>query len=209
MKEGPKSEVLRAKGQSVIISVVSGKYYYIGLKTYTSGGTTVSINGVPVTYTIKDKDGNETYYDGIYHATDLYYEATPESGDTITITNTGNGILSITKLRTTGAGNTVSGAKSVPADELLQTFRSIMSKAATQEYTGEVLTEEEAFAEEPVEEAEEEVTETVLDESDIIIENTEEEPVEEPASEPAEEAAPESTLAKLLSSFFNFFRRRP
>lgn len=38
----------------------------------------------------------------IDHSTDLYYKVTPNSQGQIVITNTGDGLLSITKLRTTG-----------------------------------------------------------------------------------------------------------
>lgn len=187
-KEGPKSEVLLDKNQSIAISVTAGKTYYIGLKAYANSGTTVSINN--------------TTNKSITHSTDLYYEATPaNNGETITIKNTGDGILSITKLRTTGVENTVSGIKSIPEDQLFAAFRAVMEAPVT-EYTGDVLTEEEAEApaEEPAEEEpEDEVVEVTED--DIIIDNP----------EPEEEAEPETpstnnNFVRLLRSFFGFFR---
>ena len=205
-KEGPKAEVLLSNGQSVAINVVDGKTYFIGLR---------SLNGGEVTATI----GNETVT--LYHAVDLYYEAIPVSGK-IVITNTSDNVLSVTKLRTTGVGNTTSGAKFAPTEETMAVVRSLFAMAAAP-YAGEVLTEEEAtapieepVAEEPIAEepaAEPEETFVDLDPTDIVIENpepTETEPAaEEPAEpEPAETAPVDNGMSKILSRFFNFFRRR-
>ncbi len=234
-KDGPISELYLSAGQSVAISVESGKYYYIGLK---------SLNGNPVTAVL---NGSKTVT--LSHTTDLYYEVT--NGSTITIKNNSakesNAILAITKLRATGAGNTTSGAKAVPTEQLFSAFKAMSALAATP-YTGDILTEEEAtapipaeepvveepVAEEPVVEtepaaeepaaepiteepaAEPEVTVVELTETDIVIENPE--PEEEPAAEPEPEApaaapvpapAPStnSRLASVLKSFFGFFRR--
>ena len=200
-KEGPKSEVLLDKNQSVVIGNLDSKYiYYIGLKVGTSTPTTATVNGQAVTY--KDKTTGETVSQ-IGHTTDLYYEVEPTADGKLTITNTGNGILSVTKLRTTGGDGTDSGVTTTSTGELLQAFRLVAETAAT-EYTGDVLTEEEAT--EPTEPTEPEVTETEepLEEGDIVIENGE--PEEEPVEEPAEELPTVSPWAKLLRSFFGFFR---
>ncbi len=204
-KEGPNHEVLLDKGQSVAISVEPGKTYFIGLK---------ALNGNEV----KAKIGNETVT--LSHSVDLYYRATPVSGK-IVITNDSASkgfILSVTKLRTTGAGNTTSGAKLASTEETLNVVRSL-AKGPVSAYAGEILTEEEAAVEETVveeviveeEPALEEETVVMLDESEITIENA------EPAAETETvEAAPEpattfssvaNALAKLMSSFSRFFRR--
>ena len=200
-KDGPIHEVLLAKGQQVAISVESGKYYYVGLKSLNGKPTTATINGRQVTYKI-----GETTYNEISHTADLYYEATPASGNTIVIKNTGDNILSVTKLRTTGSGNRSKGTKLASSEVMLNYVRSLDKKAAEEEleYTGEVLTAEEAGAEETAAEAVVEETETLLEESDIIIENQETESETEVEEEAQTEA---SAWSRLLSSFAGFFRR--
>lgn len=203
-KEGPIHEVLLDKNQQVAISVEAGKYYFIGLKSLNGRPTTATINGQQVTYTIGDQTYNE-----ISHTTDLYYEATPASGNTIVIKNTGDNILSVTKLRTSGAGNKSKGTRLASSQETLNFVRSLAKKAVVEdeEYTGEVLTAEEAGAVEAAEAAVEEVTETVLDESDIAIETQETEPETEVEEEAEAAPAAPSAWSRLLSSFSGFFRR--
>ena len=244
-KEGPKSEVLLDKNQSVAITVQSGFIYYIGLRSLNGEEVTAQINGQSVT---------------LKHTVDMYYKV-PTSGTTITIKNVSDGVLSVTKLRTTNGTsstqNTLNGIRFAPVEETLAFVRSMAGMAAAP-YTDEILTEEEAVAveepatetpaeepaeepaaeepaeepaaEEPAEEpaaeepaaeepAEEPAAEepeeesVILDEIDIVIENpepTETEPAaEEPAeTEPAETAPVDNGMSKILSSFFNFFRRR-
>lgn len=198
-KEGPKSEVLLSNGQSVAINVEAGKTYYVGLRSLKGDETSVTINGQTVTYKVKAADGTVTTYDKIKHTTDLYYECVPVDGK-IVIKNTGNGILSVTKLRTTGAGNKTSGTKMASAQETLEFVRSL-AKMSASEYTGEVLTEDGNVVDDPsIIEGSADETELVLGEDDIIIEN----PDADVENETADVA---SALSKLLSSFFGFFRR--
>ena len=185
-KEGPKSEVLLQKNQQVAINVESGKYYYVGLRSLNGNEVEVQIN-------------NQTLK--LSHTADLYYEATPESGTTIVIKNVSDNILSITKLRTTAKGNTTSGAKMASTAETLDYVRSLAAMAATN-YTGDVLTGDEAAGE--VVPTVPEVTETTVNAEDITIENAESEPEAEPAEETQTTAS--GTLAKLLKSFFRFYR---
>ena len=193
-KEGPKSEVYLDQNQSVAISVEQGKTYYIGLSSLKGDEVTVEINAEK---TVK-----------LSHSTDLYYECTPEGG-TIVIKNTStNGaILSVTKLRTTGKGNTTSGTKKVSTEETLTYVRSLAKKPVSTQYTGEVLAEDgtvvgdSSIIDDPADEA-------VLGEDDIVIDNPE--PVIENEEETQTEQTTQSnssTLSKLLSSFFGFFRR--
>ncbi len=184
-KEGPKSEVYLDKNQQVAISVEEGKYYYIGLRSLNGNKITVQINGTNIE---------------LSHTADLYYEATPSEGTTITIKNISDGILAITKLRTTGTGNTSSGTKAVPSEEILAYVRNLdkmLASSGASDYSGEILTEEEAVIEE------ETVAEEILDEGDIVIENQEEE-----ENEPKEETEESDYgfLYNLLRSFFWFFR---
>lgn len=89
---GPKNEVYLAQGQSIgfkLNNFTQGTAY-IGLKVPAEDPTTVEVtNG--------EGKSNLT----INHSTDLYYEVTPNADGLIVITNTGDSLLSITKLRTT------------------------------------------------------------------------------------------------------------
>ncbi|WP_295584954.1 VWA domain-containing protein [uncultured Oscillibacter sp.] len=96
---GPKNEVYLAKGQFVVIDVSKyadyGKddiHFYLGLKSPTGKATTVTVYGTGDSGAMVGANGT------IAHTSDMYYEVTPADGK-ITVTNTGNAILSITKLR--------------------------------------------------------------------------------------------------------------
>ena len=192
-KEGPKSEVYLDKGQEVAIKVEEGKYYYIGLKSLTGDTVTAQINGQNVE---------------LKHTVDLYYEAIPDSDNYITISNTGNAILSITKLRTTGAGNTTSGTKLTSSEEMLSYIRSLEKEdKEVTSYDGDILTQEEAEAviaeEAETDEVEEEV---LLDENDIVIENADVDSETEVEEETETTETAPSEWSRFLSSFFGFFR---
>ena len=218
-KEGPKNEVLLSPGEQVAINVESGMYYCIGLKSLNGDDVTVQINGAELP-------------ESICHTVDLYYECTPTSGTIVIKNNSGadsGAILSVTKLRTTGTGNAASGTRLASTEETLAYVRSLANLAAIP-YTGEVLSEEEAvetpvteepIAEEPI--AEEPVAgepdaetpdaepgETVvdLDPAEITINNPEPAEPEPAAEEPAQTGPVDNGMGKILSSFFNFFRRR-
>lgn len=203
LKEGPKSEVLLASGQQVAISVTAGKTYYIGLRSLNGDDVIVTINGQRVTYSLDlNGDGDKTdegeTFNTIRHTADLYYEAVPVDGKIVIKNNSGTdsgAILSVTKLRTSGTTasttNTTNGVVATSSEEMLAFVQNLAELPVT-EYSGDVMTEDEAIAEEPV--AEE--TETMLDESEITIENEAEE-----ETTPAEPSA----WSRLLSSFFGFF----
>lgn len=88
---GPKNEVYLATGQSIAFNVGDATSVYVGLKAPEGHATVNMTNG--------DAMSGDTPID---HSTDLYYKVTPNSQGQIVITNTGDGLLSITKLRTTG-----------------------------------------------------------------------------------------------------------
>lgn len=102
---GPKNEVYLAPKQSIAFKLADFQQgtAYIGLKVPTGEETTVSMTkGEAKTSPVK-----------VAHSTDLYYEITPNKDGLFYIENTGDKLLSITKLRTTG-GTTV-GEASVEA----------------------------------------------------------------------------------------------
>ena len=89
---GPKNEVYLAQGQSIgfkLNNFTQGTAY-IGLKVPAGDSTTVEVT-----------NGAGKSKLTINHSTDLYYEVTPNADGLIVITNTGDSLLSITKLRTT------------------------------------------------------------------------------------------------------------
>ncbi len=200
-KEGPKTEVLLDEGQQVAINVESGKTYYVGLRSLYGQEIDVLIN-------------NKQVKNPVSHTIDLYYEATPASGQTsIVIKNNGGGILSVTKLRTTngvsGTDNKSSGVMVVSAEETMAFVRSLAAMDVIP-YTGEVMTEEEATAVVPVEEpiAEEpEVTEVELTADDIVIENSEADVPPVSANTSGRRTVSFNTMFDMISSFKGFFKQ--
>ena len=89
---GPKNEVYLAEGQSIGFKLnnLQGAVY-IGLKAPEGKPTSVQLT-----------NGNGTSKQEIKHSTDLYYKITPNDDGLVVIKNTGDSLLSITKLRTTG-----------------------------------------------------------------------------------------------------------
>lgn len=90
---GPKNEVYLAKGQSIAfqVDVTQEANYYLGIKA-PNGATTAEVT---------NDAGKSTL--NIEAASDLYYKITPNAYGYILVKNTGDCLLSITKLRTTGA----------------------------------------------------------------------------------------------------------
>jgi len=192
-KDGPNSELYLSKNQQVAINVESGKYYFIGLRSLNGGDVTCTINGA-----------NKA----LSHTVDLYYEATPaDGGKVIVIKNTGDAILAITKLRTTGKDNTTNGVVKASTKKTMAYVKSLASQDPT-DYTGEVLTEEEVNVNEVTTE-DVAVTEETISESDITIQNPD--PVAAESTEvqtsKEETGKTNSFLAGLMSSFSRFFRR--
>lgn len=88
---GPKNEVYLAPGQSIAFQVATGSnsHYYLGLKG-PAGATQATATS-----------GNGTTQIGICGSCDMYYEVTPNADGIVMVKNTGENLLSITKLRTT------------------------------------------------------------------------------------------------------------
>lgn len=89
LQEGPKNELYLANGQSLTFKITTDRAVQIGLKA-PSGATS---------YTITGKEGNQT----ISSSTDMFYsvkeKGTTSEEQTITITNKGENVLSVTKLK--------------------------------------------------------------------------------------------------------------
>lgn len=88
---GPKNEVYLANGQAIVFRPESGTNFYIGLKA-PNGETTASVS-----------NGSEKMPYTIKGATEQYYKVAPNDEGMIMIENAGNGMLSVTNLRVTGA----------------------------------------------------------------------------------------------------------
>lgn len=88
---GPKNEVYLEPGQAIAFRVSTGSnlHYYLGLKG-PAGATQATATS-----------GNGTTQIGICGSCDMYYEVTPSADGIVMVRNTGENLLSITKLRTT------------------------------------------------------------------------------------------------------------
>lgn len=88
---GPKNEVYLGPGQSIAFQVATGSnlHYYLGLKG-PAGATQAEVT-----------NGNGKSEIGICGSCDMYYEVTPSADGIVMVKNTGENLLSITKLRTT------------------------------------------------------------------------------------------------------------
>lgn len=98
LDNGPKNEVYVYAGDSVTFTAAEA--FQIGMKSLEAAtGVTVKVNGV-------------TEMNGVALASvDMYYSV---SAGTVTITNSGSGVLAITKLKfTSGTANALKAVKSV------------------------------------------------------------------------------------------------
>lgn len=116
---GPKNEVYLAPGQSIAFQVATGSnsHYYLGLKGPAGATQAEATNGT-------GKMQIE-----ICGSCDMYYEVTPNADGIVMVKNTGENLLSITKLRTTSdSEDENAGIVSASVSELLayaDTFDSL------------------------------------------------------------------------------------
>ena len=195
-KLAPEHEVYLGSGEAVAINVTGASNYYIGLKAplggtaaaeITAGGTTKS----PIT---------------VSSASDLYYSISPDGNGIIVVKNTGDSLLSITKLRTTFAPDSgASGVSflSLDDDTALTTYAAFSSYSLVA-YNAAPATEEELEEQEKPEVTEPEEPaqpETPEEEGpgEVIIENPTE--PEKPADEVRDE------FINWLTSLFNSMRK--
>ena len=113
---GPKNEVYIEPGKGIAFQLGEQNYekVFLGIKA-PEGQSSVDITA-----------GNETLLNkDITSATDMYYEITPTDEGYVVIKNTGDNLISITKLRVTGVANTDT------QDIELQVTPELMSYAAS------------------------------------------------------------------------------
>lgn len=116
---GPKNEVYLEPGQAIAFRVSTGSnlHYYLGLKG-PAGATQATATS-----------GNGTTQIGICGSCDMYYKVTPSADGIVMVKNTGENLLSITKLRTTSdSEDENAGIVSASVSELLayaDTFDSL------------------------------------------------------------------------------------
>lgn len=115
-ERGPKNEVYIEPGKGIAFALAEATYekVFLGIKA-PEGQSSVDITA-----------GNEELLDkAITSATDMYYEITPTDEGYVVIKNTGDNLISITKLRVTGVANTDT------QDIELQVTPELMSYAAS------------------------------------------------------------------------------
>lgn len=193
-KLAPENEIYLSKGQSITLKVdtTSGDTYYLGLKAPAGSATTAEIT-----------NGGEKSNLTISHSTDLYYKVTPNTDGTIVVTNTGDNLLSITKLRTTGSGT--AGLAVIGEDEALNAVAAFKT-ASYVEYTEETTTEDEITEDETT--SEETVEEGTVDEDDIVIENPDDSGSQSEQNQETEEnTGSQSWISNLFNGIKNLFSR--
>lgn len=188
-KLAPKNEIYLSKDQSITLKVdmTLGSTYYLGLKAPADSTTTAEIT-----------NGSAKSNLTISHSTDLYYKVTPNNDGTIVVTNTGNSLLSITKLRTTGSGT--DGLAVIGQDEALNAITAFKT-ASYVEYAEDTLTEDETTGGETAGEG-------TVDEDDIVIENPDDSGSQnEDNQTTGENSGFQSWISNLFNGIKNLFSR--
>lgn len=188
-KLAPKNEIYLSKDQSITLKVdmTLGSTYYLGLKAPADSATTAEIT-----------NGSAKSPLTISHSTDLYYKVTPNNDGTIVVTNTGNNLLSITKLRTTGSGT--DGLAVIGQDDALNAITAFKT-ASYVEYAEDTLTEDETTGGETAGEG-------TVDEDDIVIENPDDSGSQNEDNQTTEENSGfQSWISNLFNGIKNLFSR--
>ncbi len=195
-KLAPQHEVYLDKGETVAINVTGASNYYIGLKAPLGGTAAAEITA----------GGTTKNSITVSSASDLYYKISPDAGGIIVVKNTGDSLLSITKLRTTLAPESGASAisfMSLDDDTALTTYAAFSSYSLVA-YNAAPATEEELEEQEKPEVTEPEAPaqpETPEEEGpgEVVIEN------------PTEPEQPEEDVRKdfinWLTDLFNSMRK--
>ena len=156
---GPKNEVYLAKGQAVAIATGSLDKISIGLKApegETEATVTNSVDISPIP---------------IRSASDLYYEVTANEQGFVVVENTGDNLLAITKVKTSGTGELVSFSL---ADML--SYANEFDSLNVVDYTQEPSDEDQTVTE-PSDPSD-------TEDGDVVIENPSETPDQDDAAQP-------------------------
>lgn len=156
---GPKNEVYLAKGQAVAIATGSLDKISIGLKApegETEATVTNSVDISPIP---------------IGSASDLYYQVTANEQGFVVVENTGDNLLAITKVKTSGTGELVSFSL---ADML--SYANEFDSLNVVDYTQEPSDEDQTVTE-PSDPSD-------TEEGDVVIENPSETPDQDDAAQP-------------------------
>lgn len=181
---GPKNEVYLANGQGVAFNVDgynSNTKVFIGLKAPSGEGTTVEVT---------KGTGKETL--NINSAADLYYEITPDANGNVVIENTGDNLLSVTKVRLTNSNSSITSYSLKSTPELMSYVDSFSKLSIVEEQEDDV------------------VEDTTLNEDDVNIEN----PIEEDqsgdnsSSEKDETNTSNSFWKQIVNSISKLFGRK-
>lgn len=192
---GPKNEVYLAKGQHITFKVDStDAMYQIGLKA--PEGTTNA------TWS----NGDSNFTQDLAHASDLYYKTTPANGGYITVTNNGDNLLSVTKIKTTGATAESAGLmllamteEEAVAEVSAFSLRTVMTyNAAPEEEVPESPVEPDVPKEPEIPEEPTEPETPEVPDIDIEIENPEPKPEKTPVR-----PILHHNLKKLVNNLFN------
>lgn len=156
---GPKNEVYLAKGQAVAIATGSLDKISIGLKapedeTEATVTNSVDISSIPIS-----------------SASDLYYQVTANEQGFVVVENTGDNLLAITKVKTSGTGELVSFSL---ADML--SYANEFDSLNVVDYTQEPSDEDQTVTE-PSDPSD-------TEEGDVVIENPSETPDQDDAAQP-------------------------
>lgn len=201
-KLAPENEIYLSHNQSITlkVDVTSGNTYYLGLKAPAGSATTAEIT-----------NGEEKSNLTISHSTDLYYKVTPNSDGTIVVKNTGESLLSITKLRTTGSGT--AGLAVLSEDEALNAVAGFKA-AGYVDYDSQGIGEgeftessEDTVVENP-ETPEEQVPVDTVDPDEVVIDNPDDfENATEEAPSETEPSVSINWISNLFNSIKNLFSR--
>ena len=177
---GPKNEVYLAKGQAVAIATGSLDKISIGLKApegETEATVTNSVDISPIP---------------IGSASDLYYEVTANEAGYVLVENTGDNLLAITKVKTSGTGELVSFSL---ADML--SYANEFDSLNVVDYTQEPSDEDQTVTE-PSDPSD-------TEEDDVVIENPSDTPDQDDAQQ--QENPITTWFNKLISGIKNLFGR--
>ena len=156
---GPKNEVYLAKGQAVAIATGSLDKISIGLKAPEGGTEATVTNSVDISPI------------PIGSASDLYYQVTANEQGFVVVENTGDNLLAITKVKTSGTGELVSFSL---ADML--SYANEFDSLNVVDYTQEPSDEDQTVTE-PSDPSD-------TEEGDVVIENPSETPDQDDAAQP-------------------------